>query len=106
MSLTVGELLQEQLNSGRNAHDHTPTDKPWAKSFQVITNFKVRTTRQGTVVLADFGAFLSQYEDDVMRLNEPANRPNPARVWDLITEGDARDWFGDQIIAPVLHAFT
>lgn len=85
MATTVGDLIgQHPVNPIQDTGFHTDSNKPWTRAYPPITKINVRT-RVETVhghqaVLADFDtAFSNEYDDDMLRLNEPVYPPNYRR---------------------------
>jgi hypothetical protein len=67
---------------------------------------RVESAHGHQAVLADFDlAFLSEYQDDILRLNEPVYSPNYRR-WCLQSEEDGLVWFHTEISNVVLAAWA
>lgn len=108
MATTVGSLLhQHPHNPVKETHNQSQSNKSWAKAYHPISKFKVWTSVQGpNAVVANFDdAFLGEYDDESLRLNQPAHPPND-RTWRLDSEADAVLWFHTEISNVVLAAFT
>lgn len=50
-------------------------------------------------------AFLPLYEDDNLRLSQPAEPPN-SRKWRFETEADCENWFNTEVVNVVLSAWN
>jgi len=111
MATTVGDLLaQHPVNPIHDTRFHTGSNKPWTKIYPPITKIIVRTRVQTVngqqAVVANFDpAFLGEYHDDALRLNEPVYPPN-YRHWRLQSEEDGVLWFHTEISNVVLAAWS
>jgi len=76
---TVYDLLtQHSTNVVHNTYYVTQSKKEWAGNYHPIRNLVVHSYHGGDgLVHADFdSAFLGSYEDDGLRMDEPAVPPN------------------------------
>ncbi|KAH8656430.1 hypothetical protein BGZ61DRAFT_434371 [Ilyonectria robusta] len=108
MATTVSALLgQYPTNPVKNTLKHSDSNKSWAKSYPPISRLRVHTSIQGPgSVIANFNdAFLGEYNDETLRLNETAHPPNYRR-WRLDSEEDGIQWFHTEISNVVLSAFA
>lgn len=105
MATTVRQLLLEHsTNPTKDTKYVTGSNKDWTKDFPPITRLQVRTIRTSSGTQADFSAFLDEYEDEDLRFNETAYRPN-YRQWRLSSEEDGVNWFHTEISNIVLAAW-
>ncbi|KAK3933729.1 hypothetical protein QBC46DRAFT_401384 [Diplogelasinospora grovesii] len=99
-------ILQHPTNSVHNTRYTTGSDKEWARRYKPVTKLIPRTYVADGITYADFEeAFLPLYDDDVLRMNEPAVAPN-SRGWRLEVEADCENWFNSEISNVVLAAWT
>lgn len=118
MTYSVATLLgQHSSNPCRDTYLCSGSYKPWARSFPPITQLIVHTRVQGggggvgdqaggnAITQANFEtAFLPEYDDDSLRLQEQGNAPNE-RSYRLNSEEDGVTWFHTEISNVVLAAF-
>ncbi|KAK3317509.1 hypothetical protein B0T19DRAFT_405201 [Cercophora scortea] len=103
---TEYHILQHPTNPTRNTKYTTSSDKEWARRFKPITKIIPRTNVVDGITYADFEpAFLPLFDDDRVRMGEPAVAPNP-RQWRLESEADCENWFNSEISNVVLAAWT
>ena len=106
---TTGTVLinQHPTNPVQETFYHSSSNKAWAQSFPPITKFNICTSvREPQSVVANFtDAFLEEYDDDILRLTEPVNRPN-YRQWRLNSEEDGINWFHTEVSNIVLSAWA
>ncbi|AEO69952.1 uncharacterized protein THITE_2171159 [Thermothielavioides terrestris NRRL 8126] len=105
---TVYDLLtQHSTNVVHNTHYVTQSNKEWARNYHPIRNLVVHSYHGGDgLVHADFdSAFLGSYEDDGMRMDEPAMAPNK-RIWRLECEADCELWFHTEVSNVVLAGWN
>lgn len=112
MTSTAGSLIGEHpRNPVKNTHKQSESSKPWTKSYNQISRIRVHTQVHTQVhttgkVEAQFdNAFLGEYSDGELRLNEPAYPPN-FRTWRLDSEEDGIQWFHTEVSNVVLSAFA
>ncbi|KAH6976633.1 hypothetical protein EDB80DRAFT_739934 [Ilyonectria destructans] len=108
MATTVASLIsQHPTNPVKDTYKQSDSSKSWAKSYPPISRLRVHTSVQGPdSVVANFDdAFLGEYDDESLRLNEPGYPPN-YRKWRLDSEADGIQWFHTEISNIVLSAFA
>lgn len=109
MSYTVEDLISTHSTNPVRATGLTSgTDKTWAKHYPFITKFFVYTAVDvySGDVQADFNqALLPQYDDDLLRIREPAFPPT-YRAWTLSYEEDVVNWHHTEVPNIVLGAFA
>ncbi|RTE81367.1 hypothetical protein BHE90_004158 [Fusarium euwallaceae] len=108
MATTVISLLnQHPTNPVHNTLNQSETKKLWAKSYHPLSKLKVHTVVRGpSSVIANFDeAFLGDYEDETVRLQNPA-LPSNYRKWRMDSEADGIQWFHTEISNIVLAAFA
>lgn len=105
MATTVGALLgQHSTNPVKKTEFTTSSRKDWTKSIFPINSLQVHTSQTPTGTIADFSAFLDEFEDDDLRFNEPAYPPN-FRNWRFSSEEDGVNWFHTEVSNIVLAAW-
>ncbi|KAI8710955.1 hypothetical protein NCS52_01524400 [Fusarium sp. LHS14.1] len=104
---TIRALLHEHsTNPVKDTLMESSSNKQWAKTYHPIKHLVVHTQTQGLGVVGTFDrAFLGEYDDENLRLNEPAYPPN-YRNWRMDTEQDAIAWFNAEVSNVVLSAFA
>ncbi|RSL54195.1 hypothetical protein CEP51_014759, partial [Fusarium floridanum] len=107
MATTLASLIgQHPTNPIKDTYKQSDSSKPWAKSYPPISRLKVHTSVRGPdSVVANFDAFLDEYDDESLRLSESGYPPN-YRKWRLDTEADGIQWFHTEISNIVLGAFA
>ncbi|KAL1861753.1 hypothetical protein VTK73DRAFT_6929 [Phialemonium thermophilum] len=99
-------ILRHPDNYVHNTHFTTGSDKPWARHFKPIKNIIPRSFVVDGISQANFdNGFIPLYDDDFVRMNEPAVAPN-ARDWRLEVEADCENWLNSEISNVVLAAWT
>ena len=106
---TVSTLLsQHSTNPVKNTFNESGSNKQWAKSYPPISRLRVHTFIQhpdGSAVANFNDAFLGEYGDETLRLNELGYPPN-YRKWRLDSEADGIQWFHTEVSNVVLGAFA
>ncbi|KAI8710576.1 hypothetical protein NCS52_01557900 [Fusarium sp. LHS14.1] len=107
MATTLASLIgQHPTNPIKDTYKQSDSSKPWAKSYPPISRLKVHTSVRGPdSVVANFDAFLDEYDDESLRLGE-SGYPSNHRKWRLDTEADGIQWFHTEISNIVLGAFA
>jgi hypothetical protein len=83
----------------------TGSDKEWARRYKPISNLVPHTRIIDGITYAEFDqGFLPLYDDDLVRMNEPAVAPNTRR-WRFEMEADCENWFNSEISNVVLAAW-
>ncbi|KAJ3528748.1 hypothetical protein NM208_g10064 [Fusarium decemcellulare] len=100
-------VLQHPTNPIYNTFLATQSDKVWSRNYAPIKNIICHSGIDGAgTTQANFEeAFLPLYDDDTVRLRQPAVRPN-SRHWRFETEADCENWFNTEIVSVVLSAFN
>ncbi|KAF4459883.1 hypothetical protein FALBO_13361 [Fusarium albosuccineum] len=100
-------ILQRPTNPIKNTFLATQSDKVWSRSYAPIKNIICHSGIDGAgITQANFEeAFLPLYDDDTVRLRQPAVHPNN-RHWRLETEAGCENWFNTEIVSVVLSAFN
>lgn len=108
MSTTAGALIQQHPTNPVHQSEHTSAStKTWAQKYAPIKSLKIQTAIQenGAVEAIFDGAFLGTYDDDALRMKEPAYPPN-AKYWRLAYEADGNNYFQAEISNIVLATFA
>lgn len=100
-------ILEHPSNPVHNPLYVTDSDKRWARNYKPIVNATCRTmVANNGITYANFDdAFLPLYEDDNLKLSQPAERPN-SRKWRFETEADCENWFNTEIVNVVLSVWS
>jgi hypothetical protein len=106
MATKLATLLQQHpSNPVTDTGIESSTNKEWARNYEPIRNFSIRTVIQDGRVNAMYdGPFLPLYADDDLRMNEDGYPPNYRR-WRLDTERDRSSWFHTEVSNVVLAAW-
>ncbi|RSL67862.1 hypothetical protein CEP53_002805 [Fusarium sp. AF-6] len=100
-------ILEHPTNPIHNTLYMTDSDKRWARNYKPIVNATCRTmVASDGITYTNFDeAFFPLYEDDNLRLSQPAEPPN-SRKWRFETEADCENWFNTEIVNVVLSAWN
>ncbi|POR36347.1 Uncharacterized protein TPAR_03458 [Tolypocladium paradoxum] len=107
MASTAATLIgQHSTNPIQETYHKSGSSKEWTRSYAPITNLIIHTIVQGPqAVQANFSAFHDEYDDDSLRLHEPAYPPNYKRCR-LNSEEDGIQWFHTEVSNIVLAGFA
>ncbi|KJR81584.1 uncharacterized protein SPSK_00843 [Sporothrix schenckii 1099-18] len=107
MATTVGALINEHPAFVDEATAMMPqSNKAWTHSYLPIKKLRMHTYMNADMftVTANFDVFAPENDDDVLRMQQEAHRPN-VRRYRLYSEEDGISWFHNEVSNVLLPAF-
>ncbi|KIH89746.1 hypothetical protein SPBR_08993 [Sporothrix brasiliensis 5110] len=107
MATTVGVIVNEHPAPVDEATDMmSQSNKAWTHSYLPIKKLRVHTYMNADMftVTANFDVFAPENDDDVLRMQQVARRPN-VRRYRLYSEEDGISWFHNEVSNVLLPAF-